>query len=60
MEYGDFENSKEKLKRLSGIIRELYSEGYTLLYNLSLRPNKKWKKIQIYTIKRLYLMYLST
>ena len=32
MEYGDFENSKE-LKRLSGI-RELYSEGYTLLYDL--------------------------
>ena len=43
MEYGDFENSKE-LKRLSGIIRELYSEGYTLLYNLSLRLNKKWEE----------------
>lgn len=43
MEYGDFENSKE-LKRISGIIRELYSEGYILLYNLSLRLNKKWEE----------------
>ena len=43
MEYGDFENSKE-LKRVSNIIRELYKEGYSLLYNLSLRLNKKWEK----------------
>lgn len=41
MEYGDFENSKE-LRRISSVIRELYKEGYTLLYNLSLRLNKKW------------------
>jgi hypothetical protein len=41
MEYGDFENSKE-LKRVSSVIRELYKEGYSLLYNLSLRLNKKW------------------
>ena len=43
MEYGDFENSKE-LKRISGIIRELYNEGYILLYNLSLRLNKNWEE----------------
>ena len=43
MEYGDFENSKE-LKRVSNIIRELYKEGYSLLYNLSLRLNKRWEE----------------
>jgi hypothetical protein len=43
MEYGDFENSKE-LKRISGIIRELYNEGHSLLYNLSLRLNKNWEE----------------
>ena len=41
IEYGDFENSKE-LKRISNIIKELYKEGYGLLYNLSLRLNKRW------------------
>tara|TARA_Y100000996_G_C22546695_1_gene652121 strand:- start:1372 stop:2037 length:666 start_codon:yes stop_codon:yes gene_type:complete len=42
MEYGDFENSKE-LKEFSYIVRELYKEGHNLLYNLSLRLNKKWE-----------------
>ena len=43
MEYGDFENSKE-LKRGSNIVKALYQEGYSLLYNLSLRLNKKWEE----------------
>lgn len=43
MEYGDFENSKE-LRKMSYIIRELYKEGHVLLYNLSLRLNKKWEE----------------
>ena len=43
MEYGDFENNKE-LKRNTTIIKELYNEGYNLLYNLSLRLNKKWEE----------------
>jgi hypothetical protein len=43
MEYGDFENTKE-LNRISKISRELYDEGYKILYNLSLRLNNKWLK----------------
>ena len=43
MEYGDFENTKE-LKRGGEIVKQLYTEGYSLLYNLSLRLNKKWEK----------------
>lgn len=43
MEYGDFQNSKD-LSLMSGYIRELYKEGHTLLYNLSLRLNKKWEE----------------
>jgi|TARA_B110000971_G_scaffold218535_1_gene257547 hypothetical protein len=43
MEIGDFENSKE-LRRSSYIVKELYKEGYNLLYNLSLRLNKKWEE----------------
>ena len=29
---------------ISKISKELYNEGYSLLYNLSLRLNKKWKE----------------
>ena len=43
MEYGDFENTKE-LKRGSKIVKQLYLEGYNILYNLSLRLNKRWEK----------------
>tara|TARA_B110000285_G_C15133571_1_gene625313 strand:- start:1354 stop:2022 length:669 start_codon:yes stop_codon:yes gene_type:complete len=42
MEYGDFENTKD-LKRSSYTVKELYKEGFNLLYNLSLRLNKKWE-----------------
>ena len=43
MEYGDFENSKD-LKRGTEIVKHLYREGHTILYNLSLRLNKKWEE----------------
>lgn len=43
LEYGDFENTKD-INRRSKIIKELYKEGYTLLYNISLRLNQKWEK----------------
>tara|TARA_B100000902_G_C27321209_1_gene924656 strand:+ start:6892 stop:7560 length:669 start_codon:yes stop_codon:yes gene_type:complete len=43
LKYNDFTNSKELMK-ISKISKELYDEGYSLLYNLSLRLNKKWKK----------------
>ena len=43
MEYGDFESSKD-LKKGGNIVKELYKEGNSLLYNLSLRLNKKWEK----------------
>ena len=43
MDYGDFENTKE-LTRGSKIIKQLYSEGQNILYNLSLRLNKKWEE----------------
>lgn len=43
IEYGDFTNSKE-LSIMSGHIKDLYKEGHSLLYNLSLRLNKKWEK----------------
>ncbi len=43
MDDGDFTSSKE-LAEISKLSKELYSEGYSFLYNLSLRLNKKWKK----------------
>ena len=42
-EYNDFTNSKE-LKEITTLSKELYHEGYLLLYNLSLRLNQKWKE----------------
>lgn len=41
MKYNDFENTKE-LNKVSKLSRELYQEGYNILYNLSLKLNKKW------------------
>ena len=41
--YNDFENSKH-LRDTTKIAKELYHEGYLLLYNLSLRLNKRWKE----------------
>lgn len=43
LKYNDFTSSKE-LMEISKISKELYNEGYSLLYNLSLRLNKKWKE----------------
>tara|TARA_B100000214_G_scaffold375185_1_gene360493 strand:+ start:441 stop:1112 length:672 start_codon:yes stop_codon:yes gene_type:complete len=43
MDYGDFENNKD-LTKSSYVIRELYKEGYSILYNLSLRLNQKWEE----------------
>ena len=43
LKYNDFENSKA-LSKISKVAKELYHEGYLLLYNLSLRLNKKWEK----------------
>ena len=43
LKYNDFENSKE-LTKISKYSKQLYEEVYLLLYNLSLRLNKKWKK----------------
>ena len=43
LEYHEFINSK-RLKEVSRISKELYSEGYHILYELSLRYNHKWKE----------------
>ena len=42
LKHNDFTNSKE-LMNISRLTKNLYKEGYLLLYNLSLRLNKKWK-----------------
>ena len=41
--YNDFSNSKD-LMEITGVVQELYQESYSILYNLSLRLNEKWKK----------------
>jgi hypothetical protein len=38
----DYTNAKNT-KEISDLSRELYKEGYLLLYNISLRLNKKWE-----------------
>jgi len=40
---GDYTNAK-KTKEVSKLARELYEEGYLILYNLSLRLNERWKE----------------
>ena len=42
IKFNDFTNAKNT-KQISQISKELYSEGYKLLYNLSLRLNERWK-----------------
>ena len=37
-------NNSEELMEITGAIKELYTEAYTILYNLSIRLNKKWEK----------------
>jgi len=41
--YNDFVDSKSMME-ITGVAQELYQEGYSILYNLSLRLNKKWKE----------------
>lgn len=43
IKYNDFTNAK-KTKEVGNLSKELYKEGYLLLYNLSLKLNKKWKE----------------
>jgi|TARA_Y100000389_G_C17261758_1_gene413387 hypothetical protein len=43
LKFNDFENSKE-LSKISKVSKQLHQEGYLLLYNLSLRLNKKWER----------------
>ena len=43
MKYGDYGNTKE-MNNITYLTKELYHEGYTLLYNLSLRLNKEWER----------------
>ena len=37
-------DNKKEMDELSLIIKELYKEGYNLLYNLSKKLNKRWKE----------------
>jgi hypothetical protein len=43
IQYNDFTSSKNT-KKISLLSKDLYKEGYLLLYNLSLRLNKRWKE----------------
>ena len=43
LKYHDFTNSK-RLKEVSKLTKQLYSEGYHILYELSLRLNQQWKQ----------------
>ncbi len=43
IKYGDYTNAKNT-KNISILSKELYREGYSLLYNLSLELNKRWLK----------------
>lgn len=43
LKYNDFTNAK-KTKEVAKLSKELYKEGYLILYNLSLKLNKKWKE----------------
>tara|TARA_Y100000389_G_C17423038_1_gene497879 strand:+ start:823 stop:1446 length:624 start_codon:yes stop_codon:yes gene_type:complete len=43
IKFGDYTNAKNT-KNVSILSKELYQEGYLLLYNLSLELNKRWLK----------------
>ena len=43
LKHTDFTNAK-KTKEVAKLSKELYKEGYLILYNLSLKLNKKWKE----------------
>ena len=46
LKYNDFTNAK-KTKEVAKLSKELYKEGYLILYNLSLKLNKKWENPNI-------------
>jgi hypothetical protein len=41
--YNDFTNSKDMME-ITNIVHQLYQESHEILYNLSLRLNKKWEE----------------
>ena len=43
IKYNDLEVSKDMMN-ITKVVKELYKEGYLILYNLSLRLNKKWEE----------------
>ena len=43
VKYNDFKNSKD-LMEITETVQKLYKESHMILYNLSLRLNKKWKE----------------
>ena len=43
IKYNDFTNSKDLLD-ITTVVQKLYQESHSILYNLSLRLNKKWRE----------------
>ena len=43
LKFNDFTNAK-KTKEVGKLSKDLYKEGFLILYNLSLKLNKKWKE----------------
>ena len=44
--------------KIDKIVKELYNEGYLLLYNLSIRLNQRWKKNPNINNKQIYMEIL--
>ena len=53
----DFKEIKNTNK-IDKIVKELYNEGYLLLYNLSIRLNQRWKKNPNINNKQIYMEIL--
>ena len=43
IKFGDYTNAKNT-KKISSLSKDLYENGYSLLYNLSLKLNERWKQ----------------
>lgn len=43
IKFGDYTNAKNT-KKISSLSKDLYESGYSLLYNLSLKLNERWKQ----------------
>jgi len=56
LQYNDFISNKN-MKELTHKTEQLYKEGYSLLYNLSIRFNKEWKKNPHVFNKQIVLEY---